>query len=35
MKFRRATILLVVCLVGLGLVVAPAALAKKKPSLDK
>jgi len=34
MKFRRATILLVVCLVGLGLVVAPAALAKKKPSLD-
>lgn len=30
MKFRRATILLVVCLVGLGLVFAPAALAKKK-----
>ena len=33
MKFRKATILLVVCLVGLGLVVAPA-MAKKKPSLD-
>ena len=34
MKFRRAAILLVVCLVGLCLVVAPA-MAKKKPSLDK
>ena len=34
MKFRRALILLVVCLVGLCLVVAPA-MAKKKPSLDK
>jgi len=34
MKFRRALILLVVCLVGVCLVVAPA-MAKKKPFLDK
>lgn len=34
MKFRRALILMVVCLVGFSLVVAPA-MAKKKPSLDK
>ncbi len=34
MKFRRATILWVICLVGLCLVAAPA-MAKKKPSLDK
>jgi TRAP-type C4-dicarboxylate transport system substrate-binding protein len=33
MKFKRALILLVVCLVGMGLVVTPA-MAKKKPSLD-